>query len=73
MSGNDVVGIKIDTQSGPLQVTRRAVVEAIARGLRAAGVAGTNVYVFDRDPLQMQAAGYRAVSGTNSPADSVSD
>ena len=58
VSGNDVVGIKINTQSGPLQSTRRAVVETIAQGLLAAGVAGTNIYVFDRDPLQMRAAGY---------------
>jgi len=65
VSSNDVVGIKISTQSGPIQSTRRAVVEAIARGLRAAGVLGTNIYVFDRDPLQMQAAGYRLVGGTN--------
>jgi hypothetical protein len=67
VSGNDVVGIKISTQSGPIQATRRAVVEAIARGLRAAGVAGTNIYVFDRDPTRMQAAGYFPVGGTNSP------
>lgn len=66
VSGNDVVGIKISTQSGRLQSTRRAVVDAIAHGLRAAGVAETNIYVFDRDPLQMQAAGYRLVRGTNS-------
>ncbi|MGD0057839.1 MAG: DUF362 domain-containing protein [Verrucomicrobiia bacterium] len=66
VSSNDVVGIKISTQSGPLQSTRRAVVEAIAHGLRAAGVLGTNVYIFDRDPLQMQAAGYLPVRGTNS-------
>jgi len=65
VSRNDVVGIKISTQCGRLQSTRRAVVAAIAHGLRAAGVAGTNVYVFDRDPLQMQAAGYLPVSGTN--------
>jgi uncharacterized protein (DUF362 family) len=66
VSSTDVVGIKISTQSGRLQSTRRAVVEAIARGLRAAGVAGANIHVFDRDPLQMQAAGYLPVSGTNS-------
>lgn len=66
VSSNDVVGIKISTQSGPLQSTRRALVEAIGHGLRAAGVADTNIYVFDRDPLEMQAAGYRLVRGTNS-------
>jgi uncharacterized protein (DUF362 family) len=58
VSSNDIVGIKINTQSGPLQSTRRAVVEAIADGLRAAGVPGNNIYAFDRDPLQMRAAGY---------------
>jgi hypothetical protein len=65
-SSNDVVGIKISSQCGPLQSTRRAVVEAIGSGLRAAGVSPTNLYVFDRDPIQMQAAGYRLSSGTNS-------
>jgi uncharacterized protein (DUF362 family) len=58
VNSNDIVGIKINTQAGPLQSTRRAVVEAIAQGLRAAGVAATNIYVFDRDPLQMRATGY---------------
>jgi hypothetical protein len=66
VSSNDVVGIKISTQSGSLQSTRHAVVEAIARGLRAAGVSATNIYVFDRDPMQMQATGYRPTkSGSN--------
>src|SRR5664280_2509969 len=32
VSDNDVVGIKINAQSGPLQFTRHAVVEAIAQG-----------------------------------------
>ncbi len=66
VSSNDVVGIKISTQTGPLQSTRHVVVETIAHGLRAAGVSGTNIYVFDRDPLQMQAAGYRLTNdGSN--------
>ena len=56
VSGNDVVGIKINAQSGPLQSTRRVVVEAIAQGLLAAGASGTNIFIFDRDPLQMRAA-----------------
>jgi len=66
VSSNDVVGIKINTQSGPLQSTRRAVVEAIAEGLRAAGVLSNNIYVFDCDPMQMRAAGYLRSSPTNS-------
>jgi hypothetical protein len=65
VSSRDVVGIKISTQFGPLQSTRRAVVEAIGRGLRAAGVPATNIYLFDRDPLQMRAAGYRRAGATN--------
>jgi len=65
-SSNDVVGIKINTQSGPLQSTRRALVEAISQGLCAAGVSATNIYVFDRDPLQMQAAGYLRAGTSNS-------
>jgi uncharacterized protein (DUF362 family) len=64
-NSNDVIGIKINTQAGPLQSTRRAVVEAIAQGLRAAGVNATNIYVFDRDPIQMRAAGYLKTSTTN--------
>ena len=58
VSSNDVVGIKINTQAGPLQATRPAIVEAIALGLHSAGVPSGNIYVFDRDPLQMRAAGY---------------
>jgi hypothetical protein len=65
VSSNDTVGIKINTQAGPLQSTRRAVVEAIAQGLCAAGVATTNIYVFDRDPIQMRAAGYLRTGATN--------
>ncbi|HUJ71686.1 MAG TPA: DUF362 domain-containing protein [Verrucomicrobiae bacterium] len=64
-SSNDVVGIKISTQNGPLQSTRHVVVEAIAHGLQSAGVAATNIYVFDRDPLQMRAAGYLKAGATN--------
>jgi uncharacterized protein (DUF362 family) len=65
VNSNDIVGIKINTQAGPLQSTRRAVVEAIAQGLRTAGVAATNIYVFDRDPIQMRAAGYLKTGTTN--------
>ncbi len=64
-SKSDVVGIKINTQAGPLQSTRRAVVDAIAQGLRAAGVDATNIYVFDRDPIRMRAAGYLKTGATN--------
>jgi uncharacterized protein (DUF362 family) len=65
VNSNDIVGIKINTQAGSLQSTRRAVVEAIAQGLRTAGVSATNIFVFDRDPLQMRAAGYLKMGATN--------
>ncbi len=70
VSSNDVVGIKINTQSGPLQSTRPAVVEAIADALHAVGVAATNIYVFDRDPMQMRAAGYIIGPASRLPGDS---
>ena len=57
-SSNDVVGIKINTQGAPLQQTRPAVVDAIVDGLRAAGVAPTNIVIWDRDAAKMRAAGY---------------
>ena len=65
VSSNDVVGIKINTQSGPLQSTRGVVVDAIAQGLREVGVPTTNIYVFDRDPLQMRTAYYLKNRATN--------
>ena len=68
VSSNDVVGIKINTQSGLLQSTRHAVVEAIAQDLRAAGVSGANIYVFDRDPLQMRDAGYSVGQASRLPS-----
>ncbi len=67
VSSNDVVGIKIDTQSAPLLATHRAVVEAIADGLRAAGVAATNIIVWDRDASKMIAAGFLTVEQPSRP------
>ena len=58
VSSNDVVGIKINIQGAPLQATRPAVVDAIVDGLRSAGVAATNIIVWDRDPARMASAGY---------------
>jgi uncharacterized protein (DUF362 family) len=70
-SSNDVVGIKINVQAGPLQVTRPALVAAIADGLRLAGVATTNIIVWDRDAGKMRVAGYEvgaAVRGGSAPS-----
>ena len=53
-SSNDVVGIKISTLAAPLHVTHREVIDAIAAGLASAGVARTNIIVWDRDPQKMR-------------------
>ena len=56
----DVVGIKVSTLAAPLHVTHQAVVDAIAAGLRQAGVLASNIVVFDRDPGKLADADYRA-------------
>lgn len=58
VSSNDVVGIKISTQAAPLQATRRPVVDALVAGLESAGVAATNIWVFDRDERKLRAADF---------------
>jgi len=58
VSSKDVVGIKVNTQSGPLQVTRPAVVHAILQGLCSAGVAPSRILLWDRDDDKLRAAGY---------------
>lgn len=65
-SSNDVVGIKISTLAAPLHSTHRPVIDAIVAGLASAGVAPTNIIVWDRDPRKLRLAGYtnaRAVIG----------
>jgi uncharacterized protein (DUF362 family) len=65
VASNDVVGLKISTQAGSAHATHRAVVEALVAGLESAGVPRTNIWVFDRDPHKLRAAGYE---GTNEVA-----
>ncbi len=60
VSSNDVVGIKVSTLAAPLRVTSQAVLDAIAAGLRLAGVPATNIIVFDRDPQKLAIAEYQA-------------
>ena len=55
----DVVGIKVSTLAAPLHVTHQAVLDAIAAGLRQAGVPASNIVVFDRDPGKLADADYR--------------
>ena len=46
---DDLVAIKINTASAPLQATRRPVVNAIVQGLLLAGVKRDRIIVFDRE------------------------
>jgi hypothetical protein len=62
---NDVVGIKINTQSAPLHATHREIVLAITDGLCHAGVPATSIWIWDRDLRKMQSAGY-GLSKSNS-------
>ena len=58
VSSNDVVGIKVSTAAAPLHASHPALVDAIVDGLLSAGVAPTNIVVWDRDPIKLHAAGY---------------
>src|SRR5439155_10211687 len=53
----DRVGIKISAAGGSYFSTHRAIVDAIAAGLKKAGVPAKNILVWDRGDLA--AAGYR--------------
>lgn len=55
---NDVVGIKVFSLPGPLCGTRPAVVAAIVHGLRAAGLPGTNIIIWDKHSYDLRAAGF---------------
>ncbi|MEP7071265.1 MAG: DUF362 domain-containing protein [Verrucomicrobiota bacterium] len=54
----DRVGIKISAAGGRIFTTHRAVVNAIASGLAAAGVPRNNIIVWDRNLTGARAAGY---------------
>lgn len=48
VAADDVVGLKVNTLSGPGCSTRREVVQAVIRGLGLAGVPEANVVIWDR-------------------------
>ncbi|MFQ3578054.1 MAG: DUF362 domain-containing protein [Verrucomicrobiia bacterium] len=58
VSPTDTVGIKINAASGPLLGTRRAVVEAVARGVAQAGVPSSHIIVWDRARADLARAGF---------------
>jgi uncharacterized protein (DUF362 family) len=72
---DDVVGLKVNTLSGPGCSTRREVVEAVVAGLRLAGVKDSNIIIWDRFeshlrrtryPIQQRPGGIRCYA-TDSP------
>ena len=58
LSTNDVVGIKVFSLPGPNSGTRPAVVSAVVEQLLAAGLAPTNIVVWDRQSVDLRLAGY---------------
>ncbi len=55
---SDVVGIKVNTITGPRLSTRPEVAMAVARGAVAAGVKPENVIIFDRMVRELAVAGF---------------
>ncbi len=55
---DDVVGIKINTLSGPGCSSRREVVNAVVAGLRQAGVKDSNIVIWDRFESHLRHTGY---------------
>jgi hypothetical protein len=58
VSTNDIVGIKVFSQPGPLTGTRPAVVAAIARGLLAAGLPPDHIIIWDKHAQDLRRAGF---------------
>jgi hypothetical protein len=61
----DIVGIKITTMGGPLLSTHWALVQAICDGLQEAGLPPSRIIIWDKSGLEMEAAGYTPVHGTD--------
>lgn len=59
---NDVVGIKVYSLAGSISGTRPAVVEAIARGLIAAGLPPQHVIIWDKREDDLRDAGFLALA-----------
>jgi len=58
---DDVVGLKVNTLSGPGCSTRREVVQATVKGLRLAGVPEANIVIWDRFESHLRRARYEIV------------
>ena len=58
VSTNEVIGLKINAQLGPLSGTRPTVVKAVVKSLIFAGVPAKNIVVWDRELKDLKLAGY---------------
>ena len=58
LSTNDIVGIKVFSEPGPVAGTRVAVVAAIVHGLMAAGLPPDRIIIWDRHLADLQVAGF---------------
>ena len=58
VSTNDVVGLKVLSAPGPNSGTRVGVVEAVVKGLLAAGLPASHIVVWDRHSLELRLAGF---------------
>lgn len=59
---SDVVGIKVSAGAGPIGGTKRAVAEAVAAGLREAGLPRERIIIWDRNKDDLLTSGYRTNS-----------
>jgi hypothetical protein len=58
LSSNDIVGIKVHSQPGARSGTRPAVVAALVEGLISAGIARSNIIVWDKQLADLRKAGF---------------
>jgi hypothetical protein len=58
----DLVGIKVYSAPGTVCGTRPAVVSAVVKGLLVAGVASSNIVIWDRQMSDLRAAGFDEVA-----------
>ncbi len=58
VSTNELIGIKVASEAGPIMGTRPAVLREVLRGLMDAGVPAQNLIVWDRHEDSLHAGGY---------------
>ena len=58
VASNDIVGIKVFSEPGPVAGTRGAVVAAIVRGLVTAGLPRKHIIIWDRHEDDLRTAGF---------------